>query len=344
MAKRIGNNTLILSSSPSIIGYAAVGAKKEKQGPLSGYFDLLSDDSSFGQKTWEKAETYMQKTAIDLALKKCNTKKEEINFLFAGDLLNQCISSAYASRDMQIPFFGLYGACSTMSESLCLSGMFIDTCLANRCLAVTSSHFCSAERQFRFPLEYGGQRTPTSQWTVTGSGACVVAPSAQAPFIRAVTIGTVEDLGITDINNMGAAMAPAAAKTLCQFFDDTATKPEDYDMILTGDLGFVGSRLLERLMQSAGYPMAKLHNDCGLMIYDRDKQDVHAGGSGCGCAASVLCSFILPQIACQRLKNVLFLATGALMSPVSTQQGESIPGIAHLLYLSSFPNPKEAIS
>ena len=234
MAKRIGSKTLILSSSPSIIGYAAVGAKKEKQGPLAGYFDLLSDDSSFGQKTWEKAETHMQKTAIELALQKCNTQKNQIDFLFAGDLLNQCISSAYASRDMLIPFFGLYGACSTMSESLCLASMF----------AATSSHFCSAERQFRFPLEYGGQRTPTAQWTVTGSGACVVAPSVQAPFIRAVTVGTVQDLGITDINNMGAAMAPAAAKTLCQFFSDTSTRPEDYDMILTGDLGFVGSRLL----------------------------------------------------------------------------------------------------
>ena len=294
MAKRIGSKTLILSSSPSIIGYAAVGAKKEKQGPLAGYFDLLSDDSSFGQKTWEKAETHMQKTAIELALQKCNTQKDQIDFLFAGDLLNQCISSAYASRNMLIPFFGLYGACSTMSESLCLASMFVDTGLGQRCLAATSSHFCSAERQFRFPLEYGGQRTPTAQWTVTGSGACVVAPSVQAPFVRAVTVGTVQDLGITDINNMGAAMAP-------------------------------------------------LHNDCGLMIYDRKKQDVHAGGSGCGCAASVLCSFILPQIACQRLKNVLFLATGALMSPTSTQQGESIPGIAHLVYLSSTPNPKEVI-
>ena len=208
MAKRIGSKTLILSSSPSIIGYAAVGAKKEKQGPLAGYFDLLSDDSSFGQKTWEKAETHMQKTAIELALQKCNTPKDQIDFLFAGDLLNQCISSAYASRDMLIPFFGLYGACSTMSESLCLASMFVDTGLGQRCLAATSSHFCSAERQFRFPLEYGGQRTPTAQWTVTGSGACVVAPSVQAPFVRAVTVGTVQDLGITDINNMAPPWHP----------------------------------------------------------------------------------------------------------------------------------------
>ena len=337
MAKRIGTKTLQLTSSPSVLGFAAVGAKKEKEGPLADYFDYLSDDSSFGEKTWEKAETLMQQKAIHLALQKCGVQKEQIDFLFAGDLLNQCISSAYASREMAIPFFGLYGACSTMAESLCLAGMFVDTGLARQCLAVTSSHFCSAERQFRFPLEYGGQRTPTA------SGACVVGQNGQPPFVRAVTVGTVADLGITDINNMGAAMAPAAAQTLCQYFADTGHKPEDFDLILTGDLGFVGSRLLERLMQAEGYPMAKLHNDCGLMIYDRLTQDVHAGGSGCGCAASVLCSFILPQIACHRLKNVLFLATGALMSPTSVQQGESIPGIAHLLHLSDQPNSPEQL-
>ena len=343
MAVRIGSRTIQLNHAPSIVGFAAVGAKKEKEGPLADYFDYLSEDSSFGEKTWEKAETLMQKKAIELALQKGGIQKEQIDFLFAGDLLNQCISSAYASRELQLPFFGLYGACSTMAESLCLAGMFVDTKLASRCLAVTSSHFCSAERQFRFPLEYGGQRTPTAQWTVTGSGACVVAGKARPPYLRAATVGTVEDLGITDINNMGAAMAPAAAKTLCQFFNDTAAQPEDFDLILTGDLGFVGSRLFERLMQAQGCPIAGRHNDCGLMIYDRLRQDVHAGGSGCGCAASVLCSFILPQIACQRLKNVLFMATGALMSPTSVQQGESIPGIAHLLHLSAFAGKEEEV-
>lgn len=340
MAKRIGKRTLLLTSSPSVIAQAAVGAKMEKEGPLGGYFDFLSDDSSFGEKTWEKAETAMQKKAISLALNKASLQKEQIDFLLAGDLLNQCISSGYASREMQIPFVGLYGACSTMAESLALSGMFVDSALGRLCLAVTSSHFCSAERQFRFPLEYGGQRTPTAQWTVTGSGACVVAPSTKAPYLRAVTIGTIEDYGIKDISNMGAAMAPAAARTLTEFLKDTATSPSDYDLILTGDLGLVGSRLFCRLMQENGYPLNN-HNDCGLMIYDRDTQDVHAGGSGCGCAASVLCSFILPQISCQRLKNVLFLATGALMSPTSIQQGESIPSIAHLVYLSSSPNKED---
>ena len=208
MAVRIGSRTIQLNHAPSIVGFAAVGAKKEKEGPLADYFDYLSEDSSFGEKTWEKAETLMQKKAIELALQKGGIQKEQIDFLFAGDLLNQCISSAYASRELQLPFFGLYGACSTMAESLCLAGMFVDTKLASRCLAVTSSHFCSAERQFRFPLEYGGQRTPTAQWTVTGSGACVVAGKDRPPYLRAATVGTVEDLGITDINNMGAAMAP----------------------------------------------------------------------------------------------------------------------------------------
>ena len=336
---RKGRQSIVFPNYPSIAASAAVAGKKEGKGPLRADFDQIAADTKLGQASWEKAESMLQKTAFELALEKASLACGDLDILFAGDLLNQCISSAYASREMQIPFFGLYGACSTMSESLSLASLIVEAGLARHCVAATSSHFCSAERQFRFPLEYGGQRTPTSQWTVTGSGACVVAAKRQAPYVRAVTVGTVADLGTTDINNMGAAMAPAAAQTLCQYFADTNTRPQDYDMILTGDLGFVGSRLLERLMQQEGYPLANLHHDCGLMIYDRSRQDVHAGGSGCGCAASVLCSFILPQIACQRLREVLFLATGALMSPTSTQQGESIPGIAHLLHLSAFPSP-----
>ena len=312
----------------------------EKLGPLGGFFDCLNEDSSFGEKTWEKAEITMQQQASAIALGKASLQKDQIDFLFAGDLLNQCIVSAYSSRTAQIPFIGLYGACSTMAESLALSGIFVDASLARHCLAVTSSHFCTAERQFRLPLEYGGQRTPTSQWTVTGAGACIVGPNSKPPYLRAVTFGTVEDLGITDINNMGAAMAPAAARTLAEFFKDTHSKPEDFDLILTGDLGFVGSRLFLRLMEEKGYHINN-HDDCGLMIYDRNKQDVQAGGSGCGCCACVLCSFILPQIICQRLKNVLFIATGALMSPTSIQQGESIPGIAHLIHLSAFSDEQK---
>ena len=341
--KKLGGQTAALACPLSLLSFANVVGKKEGEGPLAACFDYVDTDDAFGASTWEQSERAMQQKALTLALEKAGPGEGQLDWLFAGDLLNQCISSSFAARDQKCPFFGLYGACSTMAESLCLAGMFVDAKLASRCLAVTSSHFCSAERQFRFPLEYGGQRTPTAQWTVTGSGACVVAGKDRPPYLRAVTVGTVEDLGVTDINNMGAAMAPAAAKTLCQFFNDTGAKPEDFDLILTGDLGFVGSRLFERLMQAQGCPIAGRHNDCGLMIYDRLRQDVHAGGSGCGCAASVLCSFILPQIACQRLKNVLFMATGALMSPTSVQQGESIPGIAHLLHLSAFAGKEEEV-
>ena len=343
MPTRIGKYTLQLDKAPGILGFASVAGKKEKEGPLGAFFDVSHTDNTLGDVSWEKAESQLQTEAVQTALKKAALEGKDVDYILAGDLLNQCISSTFGLRSLGIPFLGQYGACSTMAQTLGLASLFVESGIARRAVAVTSSHFCSAERQFRFPLEYGGQRTPTAQWTVTGSGACVVGQNGQPPFVRAVTVGTVADLGITDINNMGAAMAPAAAQTLCQYFADTGHKPEDFDLILTGDLGFVGSRLLERLMQAEGYPMAKLHNDCGLMIYDRLTQDVHAGGSGCGCAASVLCSFILPQIACHRLKNVLFLATGALMSPTSVQQGESIPGIAHLLHLSDQPNSPEQI-
>ena len=278
MAVRIGSRTIQLNHAPSVVGFAAVGAKKEKEGPLADYFDYLSEDSSFGEKTWEKAETLMQKKAIELALQKGGIQKEQIDFLFAGDLLNQCISSAYASRELLLPFFGLYGACSTMAESLCLAGMFVDAKLASRCLAVTSSHFCSAERQFRFPLEYGGQRTPTAQWTVTGSGACVVAGKDRPPYLRAVTVGTVEDLGVTDINNMGAAMAPAAAATLLRYLKDTGSAPADFDRIYTGDLGHVGSQLLRDLLAAEGL-LLKNHVDCGCILYDAAEQTVKSGGS-----------------------------------------------------------------
>ena len=341
--KRLGRYTLLFERRPAILGHAAVCGKKEAAGPLARDFDQTFLDSYLNQESWEKAESMLQTEAANLAIRKAGLQKQDINMVFAGDLLNQCISSTFGLRGMDIPFLGQYGACSTMAQTLIMASIMVECGAANYACAVTSSHFCSAERQFRFPLEYGGQRTPTAQWTVTGSGACVVAGKDRPPYLRAATVGTVEDLGITDINNMGAAMAPAAAKTLCQFFNDTGAKPEDFDLILTGDLGFVGSRLFERLMQAQGCPIAGRHNDCGLMIYDRLRQDVHAGGSGCGCAASVLCSFILPQIACQRLKNVLFMATGALMSPTSVQQGESIPGIAHLLHLSAFAGKEEEV-
>lgn len=337
MPTKIGKYTTRLDNTPSILSFASVVSKKEGEGPLAPYFDVICDDTAFGEQTWEKAESRMQKDAFNKALEKASLPSTMIDYLFAGDLLNQCISSTYGLRDLGIPFFGLFGACSTMAESLCLASLFVDASVASTAGAITSSHFCSAERQFRFPLEYGGQRTPTSQWTVTGSGAAIVGAKTAPPYVRQVCIGTIEDMGVKDMNNMGAAMAPAAAATISRFFTDTCTSPDNYDMIATGDLGSVGSELLCELLAREGYNMEQTHTDCGLLIYDRKKQDVAAGGSGCGCSASVLCSYILQSIKEGKLHNVLFIATGALMSPTSIQQGESIPGIAHLLHLSHSP-------
>ena len=335
MAKRLGKYTLEMSQMPSIQGFASVCGKKESEGPLAKYFDKTFDDTTLGESSWEKAESKLQNEAVNIALQKSKLTASDIDFIFAGDLLNQCISSTFGLRELQIPFLGQYGACSTMAQTLILSSIMVEAGMAKHCLAVTSSHFCSAERQFRFPLEYGGQRTPTAQWTVTGSGAIVVGNSGNSPYISAVTVGRIKDLGIKDANNMGAAMAPAAAQTISDFFSDTGTSPKDYDLILTGDLGKVGSTLLYELLEKDGIDIRSNHNDCGLMIYHKNKQDVHAGGSGCGCSASVLCSFILSKMKNAELNNVLFIATGALMSPTSSQQGESIPSVAHLVNLKS---------
>lgn len=320
---------------PCVQGFASIVGKKEGDGPLSQYFDAVHDDTTLGQESWEKAESRLQTEAAQEALKKANLTEKEIQYIFAGDLLNQCISSTFGLQNLNIPFLGQYGACSTMALTLALSSVFVDSGAAEHCLAVTSSHFCSAERQFRFPLEYGGQRTPTAQWTATASGAVVVGNTGDSPYISAVTFGRIRDLGIKDAANMGAAMAPSAAQTLFDFLTDTQTRPSDYDLILTGDLGAVGSELMEEILRKDEIEIAPVHNDCGLMIYDRKKQDVHAGGSGCGCSAAVLCSIVLKRLQQGKLKNVLFLGTGALMSTTSSQQGESIPGIAHLVCLKS---------
>ncbi len=335
MAKRVGKYTIQMENMPSIEGFASVCGKKEAEGPLGKFFDQTFDDTTLGESSWEKAESKLQSKAVNLAIEKSKINESDIDFIFAGDLLNQCISSTFGLRNLNIPFLGQYGACSTMAQTLALASIMVDTGVAKNCIAVTSSHFCSAERQFRFPLEYGGQRTPTAQWTVTGSGAIVVGSNGQNPKISSVTIGRITDLGIKDANNMGAAMAPAAAATLEDFLRDTNTQPDDYDLILTGDLGEVGSKLMKELLLRNGIEINDNHKDCGLLIYDQKAQDVHAGGSGCGCSASVLCSIILNQLKNNELKNILFMATGALMSPTSTQQGESIPSVAHLLNIKS---------
>lgn len=338
MAKRIGKYTLQMENMPSIQGFASIVGKKESEGPLGELFDKTYEDTTLGESSWEKAESRLQTETVELALEKAELDTSDINFIFAGDLLDQCISSAFGLRDLGIPFLAQYGACSTMAQTLIMASLMVESGMAEHCLAVTSSHFCSAEKQFRFPLEYGGQRTPTAQWTVTGSGAVVVGNTGNSPQISAVTVGRIKDLGIKDANNMGAAMAPAAAQTIMDFLTDTKTKPEEYDLILTGDLGKVGSTLLYELLEKEDINIRNNHKDCGLLIYKLDEQDVHAGGSGCGCAASVLCSLILNKMKNGELGNVLFIATGALMSPTSSQQGESIPSIAHLVHLKSCMN------
>ena len=335
MPERKGQFTVTLSSRPTILGYAAVAGKKEGEGPLGRYFDYIFEDTTLGEKTWEKAESALQREAFTRALDKAGLSPSQVNYLFAGDLLNQSIASTFGLREYNVPLFGQFGACSTMAQTLAMSSIFVDSGAADLCCAVTSSHFCTAERQFRFPLEYGGQRTPTSQWTATASGAAVVGMGGGKVHVEAVCGGRITDLGVNDANNMGAAMAPAAADTIYNFLTDTNTRPEDYDLILTGDLSAVGSELLQELLQRKGIDLGTRHADCGLMMYDRHTQDVHAGGSGCGCSAAIVCSYLLSKMERGALHNVLFIGTGALMSTTSSQQGESIPGIAHLVQLVS---------
>lgn len=344
MAKKIGKSTILMEENPLIFSFGSVVSKKEGKGPLAKFFDIISEDPMFGQSSWEQAESQMQQDAIKFVLKNSNTKSEDIDFLFAGDLLNQCTGTSYGVKNFKIPFCGLYGACSTMAESLSMASIFIDSNIAQKCLAMTSSHFCSAEKQYRFPVQYGSQRTPTAQWTVTGSGAIIVAKNKNLKnnlnnnelsknnlHVEAVTIGTIEDLGITDVNNMGAAMAPAAASTILNYFKDTNDNKDSYDMIVTGDLGYVGSEILLDILNKEGLDISKNHTDCGKLIFNREPQDVHSGGSGCGCSASVLCSYLLKNMQNKNINKILFIATGALMSPTSIKQGQSIPCIAHLV-------------
>ena len=334
MALRKGS-TLLLTQGPVIRSFAAVGSKMEGEGPLGPSFDLICEDSAFGQDSWEKAEASMQKKALDLAIQKGGFSPEEIDVLFAGDLLNQCISSTYGLRDLNIPFLGVYGACSTMAESLMMASLFVEGGFGELAGAVTSSHFCSAERQFRFPLEYGSQRPPSAQWTATASGAVVVGRQGTGPRVRAVTPGRIRDLGITDANNMGAAMAPAALDTLQAFFRDTGCAPGDFDRIITGDLGKLGSAILVDLAQREGLDLSANHSDCGLLLYDLERQDMHCGGSGCGCSASVFNGYLLRQLQAGQWRRILFAPTGALLSPTSSFQGESIPGICHAVVVSA---------
>ena len=333
MPERRGKNTIVFSHGPTVLGRGAVVGKKEGEGPLGQEFDAVFADARLGEKTWEKAESALQREAMSRALARAGIRAAQLDALFAGDLLDQNIASTFGLRRMGVPLLGQFGACSTMGQTLIIASVFVDSGAADLCGAVTSSHFCTAERQFRYPLEYGGQRTPTSQWTATAAGAAIVGRGGNGVRIGAACVGRVCDLGITDMNNMGAAMAPAAADTLTRFFADTGTGPADYAMIVTGDLGQIGSTLLRQLMEKAGTPLGDNYTDCGLLLFDRTRQDVHAGGSGCGCSASVLCAHFLPLLESGKLHDLLFCPTGALMSPTSSQQGESIPGICHAVLL-----------
>lgn len=324
----------ILKTNAKILCGASVVGHKEHDGPIGEYFDLYDKTDRFAQNTWEKAESEMQKRALMLALTKLQLKEDNIDALFAGDLLNQCIGSAYGLLDFDIPYFGLYGACSTAVESLMLASVGITGGFFDKCAAVVSSHFCSAEQQYRTPLEYGGQRPPTAQWTVTGSGAFIVGNDDECGVkITEAMPGIVIDKGVNDAANMGAAMAPAALDTLLRYFEQSNTIPQDYDAIFTGDLGLEGSKILKELMFIDGYDLNGVHYDCGNIIFDRETQDVHSGGSGCGCSAVVLASYILPKLQSGELKKILLIGTGAMMSPSSLKQGLSIPAIAHLIKL-----------
>ena len=331
MAARRGD-TLLFERMPVIASHAAVGGKKEGEGPLAAEFDELFPDNNCGQANWETAEKNLQLRAARLCLKKAHATEKQVSLVLAGDLQAQCTASSYALRELHLPFVGLFGACSTMAEALGLGAALCSAGLADGLLAMTSSHFCAAERQFRTPLEYGAKRTPTAQWTATAAGACLVRAHGTGVPVRSVTFGRVQDYAVHDINNMGAAMMPAAASTLLRYFAATGARPQDFDAIFTGDLGEVGSALLREQMAREGLPLDN-HRDCGCLLYDTQGQDVQAGGSGAGCSAAVLCCKILPMLAAGQLRRVLFLATGALMSQTTFLQGESIPGIAHCVEL-----------
>lgn len=335
MSTRTGSQTVTLSVPPFILGGASIVGKKEGDGPLARYFDDIIDDEYYGEKSFENAESRFLRDTLMKCLQKAGQTASSLNFIISGDLQNQCTAASYAFRDMGIPFIGVYGACSTMAESLSIGAMLIDGGAADMTACITSSHFCSAEKQFRYPLEFGSQRTPTSQWTVTAAGGMILGKQGQGPRVTQVTTGKIIDLGIKDANNMGAAMAPAAADTIATHLKDTGRTIDYYDLILTGDLGSFGKSMCIRLLKDQGIDPKDRYDDCGCIIYDLEHQDVVCGGSGCGCSAAVMSTYVLELMKQKKINKVLFVATGALLNPTWTQQGESIPGIAHGLSIEN---------
>ena len=349
MAQQMGRQSLQFENPPWIISSGCIAGTKEGEGPIGHEIDLIGEDDNFGCDIWEEAESTLQKEALTLALGKAGLKAEELRYLFAGDLLGQSMATSFGLQSFEIPLFGLYGACSTAGESLALAAMTVAAGYADVVGAVTSSHFASAEKEFRFPLAYGNQRPLSATWTVTGSGACVLSgtlpvpeiPEKTDPLISAegcvqitgLTTGRLIDFGLKDSLNMGGCMAPAACDTIYRNFCDFGRTPDDYDAIFTGDLGAVGKRILLDLLNEKGYDIESIYQDCGLLIFDGETQDTHSGGSGCGCSASVLAAYILPELAKGTWKKVLFVPTGALLSKTSFNEGDSIPGIAHAVVL-----------
>ncbi len=333
--KKLGTQTIQFDNPVTIVETSSIVGPKEAEGPLAKYFDQCLEDEFWGEKTWEKAESKIIKETVTSVIAKSGIAVTDIDYCFAGDLLNQCIASSFGLRELNIPFFGVFGACSTFVESLCLGSVFIDGKSADNVLCATSSHFCSAEKQFRFPLELGNQRPQSAQWTVTGSGATILSSSGQGPFITMATPGKIVDMGIKDANNMGAAMAPAALDTLITHFKDTGRRPSYYDAIVTGDLGYVGKEILTELSETKGYNIKNNYDDCGVLIFDKEKQDTHSGGSGCACIGTTFSGYFYKQLKDKKINKILLIATGALMNSMSSQQGESIPGIAHAVAIEN---------
>lgn len=335
MNKIIGQQSIKFEKKPYILASSSIVGKKEGEGPLATLFDEIIEDPLYGEKSWELAESKFIETAAKTVLEKASLKPDNIRYAFAGDLLGQLIGTTFGIKQLGIPLFGLYGACSTMGESLSLASMTIDGGYASNVLAITSSHFGSAEKQFRFPLEYGNQRPLCSTWTVTGSGALIVSSHKSDICVAGITTGKIMDYGIKDSMNMGAAMAPAASNVIYQNLKDFNIEPSHYDKIITGDLGKIGQEILIKLLNDNGYDISKNHMDCGIEIFNASNQDTHAGGSGCGCSAVVLSSLILPKLKSGEWRRVLFVPTGALLSTVSFNEGQTVPGIAHGIILET---------
>ncbi|WP_455539989.1 stage V sporulation protein AD [Terrisporobacter sp.] len=327
--KRIGKRTIKLDNMPTIVAASSVAGPKEGQGPLKDKFDLILSDDLYGEKTWELAESKMVQTVMEMSAKKANKTLEDVDFLFAGDLINQLFPASFAARELAVPFFGIYGACSTMTEGMCLGAMAVDGQYANYVLCGTSSHYCTAERQFRFPLELGTQKPMTAQWTVTGAGSVLLTKEGKGPKIKYIIPGKVIDKGISDGNNMGAAMAPAAFDTIYSYFEDTKDDPNSFDLIATGDLGKVGKQIVIELLRENNVDISKVYTDCGLEIFNLEEQDVHCGGSGCGCSALVFASYIYDKLIKKEFNKIMLVSTGALLSPTSTLQKQTIPSVAH---------------